>query len=194
MPRIIKSAKLGDVAILKEIINILKVEKIRVISSLFFNPELTLKKGIYSKTKPNNEDKKDNKKAILTLNKISKYNFSQGAVARNNKVIEVEGKSGTEKMLKNCKTIKNSRSGVLVKFPKKKQDLRIDLPTIGLKTLIHSVPMSLWNTLKMMWHEEDWNNYQNNFFQALQKIHEDGLVNNLTIRRKGKSVKENLDS
>jgi len=25
---------------------------------------------------------------------------------------------------------------VLVKFPKKKQDLRIDLPTIGLKTLI----------------------------------------------------------
>ena len=25
--------------------------------------------------------------------------------------------------------------GVLVKFPKKKQDLRIDLPTIGLETL-----------------------------------------------------------
>ena len=137
IPRIIKGAKLGDAAILKEIINILKIEKIRVVRSLFFNPELTLKKGIYSKTKPNNEDKKDIKKAILTLSKISKYNFSQGTVVRNNKVIEVEGKSGTEKMLKNCKTIKNSRSGVLVKFPKKKQDLRIDLPTIGLKTLIH---------------------------------------------------------
>jgi hypothetical protein len=26
--------------------------------------------------------------------------------------------------------------GVLVKFPKKKQDLRIDLPTVGLKTLV----------------------------------------------------------
>ena len=25
--------------------------------------------------------------------------------------------------------------GVLVKFPKKKQDLRVDLPTVGLKTL-----------------------------------------------------------
>ena len=26
--------------------------------------------------------------------------------------------------------------GVLAKFPKKKQDLRIDLPTVGLKTLV----------------------------------------------------------
>jgi len=136
IPRIIKAAKLGDAAILKEIINILKMEKISVISSLYFNPELTLKKGIYSKTKPNNEDKNDIKKAILTLSKTNKYNFSQGTIVRNNKVIEVEGKSGTEKMLKNCKTIKNSKNGVLVKFPKKKQDLRIDLPTIGLKTLI----------------------------------------------------------
>ena len=27
-------------------------------------------------------------------------------------------------------------AGMLIKFPKKKQDLRIDLPTVGLKTLI----------------------------------------------------------
>ena len=34
---------------------------------------------------------------------------------------------------------KNFRNhGVLVKLPKKKQDLRIDLPTIGLKTLKQS--------------------------------------------------------
>jgi DUF1009 family protein len=38
-------------------------------------------------------------------------------------------------MLKKCKS-KFRNIGVLVKFPKKKQDLRIDLPTVGLKTLI----------------------------------------------------------
>ena len=32
-------------------------------------------------------------------------------------------------------TINNINNGVLVKFPKKKQDSRIDLPTIGLNTL-----------------------------------------------------------
>ena len=38
-------------------------------------------------------------------------------------------------MLKHSKSIKFRNHGVLVKFPKKKQDLRVDLPTIGLKTL-----------------------------------------------------------
>ena len=135
LPRIIKTSKLGDAAILKEIIKILKQEKINTISSLTFNPELTLKKGNYSKAKPNKEDKIDIKKAIATLNRLRKYNFSQGVVVRNRKVVAIEGKGGTQKMLKRCKSKKFRGKGVLVKFPKKKQDLRIDLPTIGLKTL-----------------------------------------------------------
>ena len=135
MPRIIKMSKLGDAAVLKEIINILKKEKISTISSLFFNPELTLKKGNYTKTTPNKEDKADIKKAINTLNKLGKYNFSQGTVVRNRKILAIEQSSGTQKMLKKCKSNKFKNKGVLVKFPKKKQDLRIDLPTIGLKTL-----------------------------------------------------------
>ena len=136
IPRIIKKSKLGDAAILKEIINILKQERIRTISSLTFNPELTLKKGTYTKVKPNKEDRKDIKKAILTLSKLGKHTFIQAAVSRNNKVIAVEEKGGTAKMLKKCRSKKQKNKGVLVKFPTKKQDLRIDLPTVGLKTLV----------------------------------------------------------
>ena len=106
MPRIIKSAKLGDAAILKEIINVLKKENIKTISSLAFNPELTLKKGNYSTTKPNKIDKLDINKAIATLNRLGKYTFSQGTVVRNKKVIAIEGKGGTQKMLKRCKSKK----------------------------------------------------------------------------------------
>ena len=135
IPRIIKSSKLGDAAILKEIIKILKQERISTVSSLTFNPELTLKKGNYSRVKPNKEDKIDIKKAITTLSRLGKYNFSQGAVVRNRKVVAIEGRGGTQKMLKRCKNKKFRNKGVLVKFPKKKQDLRIDLPAIGLKTL-----------------------------------------------------------
>jgi len=137
MPRIIKSSKLGDAAILKEIIKILKQERINTINSLTFNPELTLKKGNYSRIKPNNQDKIDVKKAIKTLSTLGKHNFSQGTVIRNNQIIAIEGKGGTQKMLKKCKSkkIKSKRKGVLAKFPKKKQDLRVDLPTVGLKTL-----------------------------------------------------------
>ena len=138
IPRIIKSSKFGDAAILKEIIKILKQEKIRTINSLTFNPELTLKKGNYSRIKPNREDKIDIKKAITTLNRLGKYNFSQGAIVRNKKVVSIEGKGGTKKMLEKSKSKKFRNHGVLVKFPKKKQDLRVDLPTIGLKTLKQS--------------------------------------------------------
>ena len=134
IPRIIKSSKLGDAAILKEIIKILKKEGIRTLSSLTFNPELTLKKGNYSKIKPNGDDKANINKAIKTLNRLDEYTFSQGVVVRNKKVVAIEGKDGTQKMLERCKSKQFKNQGVLVKFPKRKQDLRIDLPTIGIKT------------------------------------------------------------
>ena len=135
MPRIIKSSKTGDAAILKEIIDIFKKEKITTISSLFFNPELTLKKGIYTKIKPSSVDNANINKAISILNKLNKFNFSQGTVVRNKKLVAIEGRGGTQNLLKRSKNKKFKNNGVLVKFPKKKQDLRVDLPTVGLKTL-----------------------------------------------------------
>jgi len=138
IPRIIKASRLGDAAILKEIIKIFAQNKIKTENSLTFNSELSLKKGNYSNTKPNNHDQLDIKKAIKILNNLGQYSFSQGVVVRNKKVVSIEGKGGTEKMLKNSKSKKFRNHGVLVKFPKKKQDLRVDLPTIGLKTIKQS--------------------------------------------------------
>ena len=135
IPKIIKASKIGDAAILKEVINIFKKEKIKTINSLKFTPELRLAKGVHTKIKPNSEDKKDIKKAISTLNRLNNYNFSQGSVVRDGKVLGIEGNDGTQKMLKKIKKKQNILKGVLVKFPKKKKDLRIDLQTIGLKTL-----------------------------------------------------------
>ena len=84
--------------------------------------------------KPDKKDKIDIKNAINALNKSSPNSHIQGAVCRNNNII-LEKKEGTEKMLKRIKKISNTNNGVLVKFPKKKQDSRIDLPTIGINTL-----------------------------------------------------------
>ena len=70
IPRIIKASKLGDAAILKEIIKILAQNKIKTENSLKFNPELSLKKGTYSKIKPNKKDQLDIIKAIQTLNNL----------------------------------------------------------------------------------------------------------------------------
>ena len=138
IPRIIKASKLGDAAILKEIIKILALNKIKTENSLIFTPELSLKKGNYSKLKPSNKDKSDIRKAIKTLNTLKQYNYSQGVVVRNKKIVAIEGKGGTQKMLQKSRSKKFRNQGVLVKFPKRKQDLKVDLPTIGLKTFKQS--------------------------------------------------------
>jgi len=132
--KIIKKSKIGDAAILREIINIFKKEGIKTISSTFFTPELNFSRGNYSKYKPNNNDKRDIKNAIKFLDKSKPYSYIQAAVGRNNSVI-LEKRNGTQDMLKNIKKQKNRNNGVLVKFPKKKQDKRIDLPTVGLHTI-----------------------------------------------------------
>ncbi len=133
IPSVIKAAKIGDAAIIKSIINILNNEGIKVISSIFFNPELSLKKGNYSKLKPNKQDLVSIKKGKAYFNKMKSLDHVQALVIKGDKILAKEGKEGTKKMLSK---LKKKTDGILIKLPKKKQDLRIDLPTIGLKTFI----------------------------------------------------------
>ena len=134
IPRIIKASKLGDAAILKELIKILSENKIKVIRSNFFNPELTLSRGVITKIKPNKDDLKNIKIGIKSLSKLNAHNHVQGLVVRNNIIIKKENLKGTKKMLLSLNKSKN-KNGILIKFPKKKQDLRADLPTIGFDTI-----------------------------------------------------------
>jgi len=135
IPKIIKASKLGHAEILKEIIKILTKEKIKVVSSVLFNPDLTLAKGKYTSLNPNKHDLIDIKKGIKVLSKLSAYNHVQGIVVRNKSIIVTENLKGTKTMIQKIKKLNNKVNGVLIKFPKKKQDLRVDLPTIGLDTL-----------------------------------------------------------
>ena len=134
LPRIIKAFKLGDAAILKELIKILSENKIDVIKLNYFNPELTLKKGIYTKQRPSKNNIIEIKNGINYLNKLSPHNHTQAIVIVDNKIVKKETLSGTKKMIKKLRKNKMQK-GILIKLQKKKQDLRADLPTIGYDTL-----------------------------------------------------------
>ena len=142
LPKIIKAAKLGDAAIIKVIIDILKKEKISVISAITFCPELSLNKGNYSRIKPNPKDVIDIVKGKKYLNKLNAHNHVQGLVVRDGKIIKTETIAGTKKMLQTVKPSK-IKEGILIKLPKMKQDLRVDLPTMGLDTLIDCMKAGL---------------------------------------------------
>jgi DUF1009 family protein len=132
MPSVIRAAKIGDAAIIKAIIKILANEGIKVISSIFFNPELSLKKGNFSKIKPNKQDIVSIKKSQIYFNKINNFDHIQALVVKDGKIIAREGREGTKKMLSKLKINSN---GILIKLPQKKQDLRMDLTTVGMQTL-----------------------------------------------------------
>ena len=134
IPRIIKASKIGDAAILKELINILSENKIKVIKLNTYNPELTLSKGCYTKFKPSMNDKITIKKGIQILNKSNSLNHVQALVINNRKIVSFEKRKGTKDMLKSIRN-NNLQDKILLKMPKIKQDLRVDLPTIGLDTL-----------------------------------------------------------
>ena len=134
IPRIIKASKIGDAAILKELIKILSENKIKVIKLNTYNPELTLNKGCHTKLKPSMTDKLTIKKGIQILNKLNSLNHVQALVVNNQKIISFEKRKGTKDMLKSIRNNK-LQNKLLLKMPKSKQDLRVDLPTIGLDTL-----------------------------------------------------------
>jgi DUF1009 family protein len=133
IPRIIKASNRGDAAILKELIKILNENTIKVIKSNFFNPELTLLKGNYSKIKPNKSDLSNIQKGTKVLKNLNAHNHVQGLVIKDNVIIKMERSKGTKEMLQSINKTKDT-GGILIKLPKKKQDLRVDLPTIGLDT------------------------------------------------------------
>ena len=72
-------------------------------------------------------------KGIKILKKINSYNHTQAVIVRDNKVISKETRKGTKEMIKSIPKSKK-KGGILIKLPKVKQDLRVDLPTIGIDT------------------------------------------------------------
>ena len=140
LPKIIRGAKKGDAYIIKEIIKIFKKEKIKVLSQIYFNKNLTLKRGTYTKEKVDVRSASDISIGKSVINDLKENNIGQAVVVSHNQIIAVEDENGTDLMLDRAKTIlknnykSNKQSGVLLKFPKSNQDLRVDLPTVGIKT------------------------------------------------------------
>lgn len=65
---------------------------------------------------------------------IGDLDIGQSVIVRNKTIIAVEAVEGTDAVIKRASLVRG-RGGVLIKLAKSIQDLRIDLPTIGLKTI-----------------------------------------------------------
>jgi len=135
---LIAASKDGDGKILSSIIDIFKTEGFITNSFIDIFPSEYLLDKCYLGISSN--EKKDVDKGINLLNTLSSYDNAQACVISNGYILSIEAVEGTDKMLSRIKSIKKKISrniveGCLVKIPKIQQDLKIDLPTIGVNTL-----------------------------------------------------------
>ncbi len=88
------------------------------------------------------EDEIDIALGARLLGALSSFDVGQGAIIAAGRVLAIEAAEGTDAMLARVADIRaNGRlrlsglAGVLIKAPKRGQDLRLDMPAIGPKTI-----------------------------------------------------------
>ena len=117
---------------------ILEKRGFNVLAAQDLAPELTFESaGIQTKTKPTKSDMADIERAIDVSHTIGAADIGASVVV-DKQVIAVEAAEGTARMLERVVEMRKNKkraSGVFAKMTKPGQDLRIDIPAIGVDTV-----------------------------------------------------------
>ncbi len=135
---------LGDDGILRALVKEIESENMHVIGIHEVINDLLVKKGTLSKTKPNKDDLINIKRGVKVAYELGKLDVGQAVIVQQGLVLAVEAIEGTDELIKRSALYKRKgNKPVLVKLRKPQQDMRIDLPTIGLKTIQNALNSGL---------------------------------------------------
>lgn len=128
---------LGDDGILRALVREIENEGMIVRGIHEVLPELLIKKGVLGKVKPSKQAKEDIRRAVEVATELGRLDVGQAVIVQQGLVLGVEGIEGTGELVRRCGDYKRKgEGGVLVKVRKPQQDMRVDLPTIGDKTVL----------------------------------------------------------
>jgi DUF1009 family protein len=129
-----KLALFHDDGILRAVSDELAEKGIEVVSCASYMPELLAPSGCLTSRRPGNAEKADIRFGWKIAKELGRLDVGQSVVVRRKTVLALEAIDGTdETILRGGKLAK--RKAVVVKVSKPGQDLRFDLPTVGLETL-----------------------------------------------------------
>ena len=129
----------GDNSLLMSLANELEKEGINVIGAHDILDNLLAPEGLLGAVKVPEGCLSDIKFGIAAALDLGRRDVGQAVIVNSGLVIIEEGKSGTGQMIKDSQnTFSNSRGGLLIKLKKPGQDRRMDLPTIGVTTVIEA--------------------------------------------------------
>ena len=146
LPKAVSAARNGDGALLDVLVQTFESEGFLVVGAEEVSSDLFAPSGAVGSLTPKEPDFRDMRKAAELIRALGPFDIGQATVVRNGLVLAVEAAEGTDAMLQRCAALPDQvkgfepdepegRRGVLLKRPKPGQELRVDLPTIGVETV-----------------------------------------------------------
>jgi UDP-2,3-diacylglucosamine hydrolase len=127
----------GDDKLLSSLMGLFEQQGFHILPATSIASSMKAEKGTLGKIAPKKHEIKDIEEGASILDLISSADIGQALVIEKGYVLGVEAAEGTQRLIKRCKSLKKEQNkcGVLVKIKKKNQDTRVDLPSIGVKTI-----------------------------------------------------------
>jgi UDP-2,3-diacylglucosamine hydrolase len=142
LPQVWASFRGGDDHLLSGVGRIFEREGFRMVGIKDVAPDLLTPEGCLTRAAPDADASADIALAREVLAALSPFDIGQAVVVIDRHVVGVEDIEGTDGLLARIAGLRQrgrirarENRGVLVKAPKRGQDLRFDLPTIGPRTV-----------------------------------------------------------
>jgi len=123
-----------DDDILRAVSRELEKEGITVISSTAYLPGLLALSGCLTKRKPDKEEMEDIEFGWMIAKELGRLDIGHCVVVKRKTVLALEAMEGTDKTILRGGEL-GKKNVVVVKVSKPSQDLRFDLPAVGLNTI-----------------------------------------------------------
>lgn len=124
----------SDDSIMNAVREELKKEGIEIIDTATFSPELLTPEGILTACKPTDAQLKDIEFGIRITREIARLDIGQTVVVKDRAVMAVEAIEGTDEAILRGGRLAGA-GAVVVKLSKPQQDMKLDVPVVGLDTL-----------------------------------------------------------
>jgi hypothetical protein len=150
MPLIIRSFRGGDDHLLSGVGRLFESSGFRIIGAHEVAPEIAAPLGTLGHRRHNAAVDEDIDRGFALLAAMSAFDVGQAAVIAGRRVLAIEAAEGTDAMLDRVAAMREAGRirlpdsvGVLVKGPKRHQDRRFDLPSIGPDTVARAARAGL---------------------------------------------------
>lgn len=146
-PRLVAALQGGDDALLRLVIALFEEQGFVVLGAHELLDGLTAETGLISGPEPDAQALQDSARATDILLALSPLDVGQAVVVENGLCLGIETLQGTDALLgfvaDTPPALRRGAGGVLLKAPKRGQDLRVDMPAIGPLTVRNAAAAGL---------------------------------------------------